>query len=64
MTSRPPCSRAPHISHTEKSKAQEWNSVQTSAVPKSNHGRVVSNSRATFRCVTTTPLGRPVEPEV
>ena len=33
-TTRPPYSSPPHSSHTEKSKAMEWNSVHTSCAPK------------------------------
>ncbi|GAA3011132.1 hypothetical protein GCM10010527_52990 [Streptomyces drozdowiczii] len=36
-TSLPPCSSAPQISQTEKSKDAEWNSSQVSCGPKSNH---------------------------
>jgi hypothetical protein len=32
-TSEPPCSSAPHISHTDTSNANEWNSDHTSAGP-------------------------------
>jgi hypothetical protein len=64
ITSRPPNSSAPQISQTEKSKAAEWNIVQTSRAPKSNQWRVAENSRATLAWGTGTPLGRPVEPEV
>ncbi len=63
-TSRPPCSSAPQISQTEKSKAYEWNSVHTSCSSKANQSWVRENSRTTLACGTTTPLGRPVEPEV
>ena len=35
MTRRPPYQRAPQSSHTEKSKAMEWNRVQTSVVASS-----------------------------
>ena len=63
-TSRPPWSSAPQISQTEKSKAAEWNIVQTSDGPKPNQWRVAENSRTALACGTGTPLGRPVEPEV
>ncbi len=53
-----------HSSQTEKSKANEWNSVHTSSGPNSNQDRVDSNKRTTFPCETTTPLGAPVDPEV
>ena len=62
--SRPPYSSAPHSSHTEKSKAMEWNSVHTSRAVNPNQGVVASNRRSTLRCVTTTPFGLPVEPDV
>ena len=39
MTSRPPYRSAPHSSQTEKSKAMEWNSVQTSALVESGTRR-------------------------
>ena len=55
---------APQISQTEKSKAQEWNTVQTSSGPKWNHSAVDVNRRATLACRTPTPFGLPVEPEV
>ena len=63
-TRRPPYSSAPHISHTEKSNANEWNSVQTSWSENAKRDSLVLNSRSTLPCVTWTPLGRPVEPEV
>src|SRR5262245_22949252 len=63
-TRRPPCSRAPQISHTEKSKAYEWNNDHTSSAVKPNQSRVAENRRTTLSCDTTTPLGWPVDPEV
>ncbi len=63
-TSRPPYSSAPQTSHTEKSKAYEWKSVHTSSAPKPNQWSVAVKSRTALAWVTTTPLGRPVEPEV
>src|SRR5712671_2587757 len=63
-TNRPPYSNAPHISHTEKSSAYEWNSVHTSPRPNPNPSSVTSNRRTTFACVTTTPFGSPVDPDV
>src|SRR5215218_8355616 len=39
-TSRPPWRSAPQISHTEKSNAKEWKSVQTSSSPKPKPGAV------------------------
>ncbi len=63
-TTFPPYPNAPHNSHTEKSKAIEWNSVHTSPGTKSNHSRVADNNRAMLRCSTITPLGLPVDPEV
>ena len=63
-TSRPPVVRQPQISHTEKSNALEWNSVHTSRVGEPEvPGRGVSRL-TTLRCGTTTPFGRPVEPDV
>src|SRR5262245_15783470 len=66
-TSRAPRVRAPHISHTEKSKALEWVNVHTSADPsgpssRASHAAV--NIATTLRWLTITPLGWPVEPEV
>ena len=61
---RPPVSKGPHISQTEKSKAKEWKMVQTSCWSKWNQGWVRSKRRRTLRWVTMTPLGLPVEPEV
>lgn len=63
-TSRPPCSSGPQNSQTEKSKAYEWKSVHTSSGPKAKCAADVSKSRTTLECGMTTPLGRPVEPEV
>jgi hypothetical protein len=63
-TSRPPYSSAPQISHTEKSNAYEWNSVHTSSGPNPNQRSVAAQSRETLPWGITTPLGRPVEPEV
>ncbi|BBY72432.1 hypothetical protein MINTM019_27480 [Mycobacterium paraintracellulare] len=61
-TSRPPRSSAPKISHTETSNAYEWHCDHTP-----DGGRPASsdpNSCVTLRCVTATPLGTPVVPEV
>ncbi len=63
-SSSPPWTRAPHSSQTAKSKEKEWNWTQTSCGPKSMSGRVLARSVTTAECGTTTPLGRPVEPEV
>src|SRR5450755_960708 len=43
-TTHAPDSSAPHISHTEKSNANEWNSVHTSSGSKPNRERVAENS--------------------
>ncbi|BCN85740.1 hypothetical protein RE0356_43810 [Prescottella equi] len=59
-----PCSSAPHISHTAKSNAYEWNIVHTSDASNRKSGPVRSNKVTTLRCATATPLGRPVEPDV
>ncbi|OCC07104.1 hypothetical protein A3Q37_07120 [Streptomyces sp. PTY087I2] len=48
ITSRPPYSSGPQISHTEKSKAYEWNMVHTSSAPKPNQSSVVRKRRTTF----------------
>src|SRR5690606_31422740 len=63
-TTVPPVAQAPHISHTEKSKLQEWNNVQRSEAPTSNSGSAASNNASTLPLVTRQPFGRPVEPEV
>src|SRR4249919_4374713 len=63
-TTRPPWIRAPHISHTEKSKAWEWKNVHTSSGPNWNQSRVAANRRATLEWVTWQPFGFPVEPDV
>ncbi len=63
-TARPPLSSGPHSSHTEKSNANEWNTVHTSSTPNSNISFAASNSATALACDTATPLGRPVEPEV
>ncbi len=60
----PPVSRQPQISHTEKSKELEWNSVHTSSGPSRMSSVVAAMSAPTLRWGTTTPLGLPVEPEV
>ncbi len=54
---------APHISHTEKSNAGEWNRVHTSRGPNPT-SPVAANTAAAASCPTSTPLGVPVEPEV
>ncbi|MNN89403.1 hypothetical protein D3C81_2072170 [compost metagenome] len=64
ITRRPPCRSAPKISHTEKSKAKEWNRVQTSLWSKRNQRSQALNSLRTLRWLSSVPLGRPVEPEV
>ncbi|BCZ24636.1 hypothetical protein MTY59_44910 [Mycobacterium senriense] len=61
-TSRPPCSSEPKISHTETSKASECHCDHT-PVRGSPESPDVS-SWVTLRCVTATPLGTPVVPEV
>ncbi|CAM3508462.1 hypothetical protein MYCO108962_23510 [Mycobacterium colombiense] len=63
-TSRPPCSSAPQISHTEKSKAYEWNWVHTWSADSVTPTACASNSRVTLRWLTATPLGTPVVPDV
>jgi hypothetical protein len=61
-TSRPPRNSAPKISHTETSKASECHWLQTPAGGISSSS--VVSSETTLRCVTATPLGTPVVPEV
>ncbi len=63
-SSSPPCTSAPHSSQTAKSKEKEWNWTHTSSGPKPIAGRVRASSVTTLECGTTTPLGRPVEPDV
>ncbi|SKU48852.1 Uncharacterised protein [Mycobacteroides abscessus subsp. abscessus] len=60
--SRPPRSSAPQISQTETSKAREWHNGHTPGL-----GKPASNdciNCVTLWCVTATPLGAPVVPEV
>src|SRR6266481_9257949 len=47
-TNRPPCRSGPQISQTEKSKANEWNKVQTSCALKRNKSSVAPNNRTIF----------------
>ena len=47
-----------------RSKAAEWNRVQTSCSLKLNHSCVALKRRTTLWCSIKTPFGRPVEPEV
>ncbi|BCO74080.1 hypothetical protein MINTM008_34150 [Mycobacterium intracellulare] len=61
-TRRPPRSSAPKISQTEKSKAGEWQWLHTR--PRSSRASTDRNSWVTLWCVTATPLGTPVVPEV
>lgn len=63
-SSSPPCASAPHSSQTAKSKEKEWNCTHTSCGPKPMSGRVFASSDTTLECGTTTPLGRPVDPDV
>jgi hypothetical protein len=63
-TRRPPWRSAPHISQTEKSNEKEWNSYQMSLSPKSKSGSVAAKRARTFACVTQTPFGAPLDPEV
>jgi hypothetical protein len=63
-TSVPPCSNAPHISHTDTSNANEWHSDHTSPGPKPYWSSVDVNSRNRFPWETCTPFGRPVVPDV
>src|SRR2546428_7645399 len=64
ITALPPVKRAPNSSQTEKSKANECVTDQTSCTSKSNDHLDVEIRLHTPRCATITPLGRPVEPEV
>ncbi len=64
MTKRPPCSRAPHISHTDTSNEYEWNIDHTCPGDNSDVRAGLVNSCVTFWWVTETPLGVPVVPEV
>ena len=61
-TNRPPCNSAPKISHTETSKANECHCDHTPADGRS--APIDANSEVTLRCVTATPFGTPVVPEV
>ena len=67
-TRQAPCRQASHISSQEASKATDRPASTRSRVPS---GRSCRNSRASastnaaaLRCVTATPFGFPVEPEV
>nr|WP_229914345.1 hypothetical protein [Streptomyces capitiformicae] len=51
-------------SHTEKSKANEWNSVHTSFGPKSYTSWLATRRLSRLPCETCTPFGRPVVPDV
>ena len=63
ITSRPPVQeRAPELPHRSRGDGMEES--QTSSAPKPNSASVVVKSRAALCCVTHTPFGRPVEPEV
>jgi hypothetical protein len=64
ITTRPPCSSAPHISHTEKSKAYEWACVHTSSLLKRICSAMAVNMRSTLAWLSPTPFGLPVEPDV
>ena len=63
-TSRPPVSRAPHISHIAKSKLSSCDQLQVepAAIPVTAHASRTSRSSGPARA--TTVRGRPVEPEV
>ncbi|BCO47249.1 hypothetical protein MINTM002_29230 [Mycobacterium intracellulare] len=61
-TSRPPCNRAPKISQTDTSKASECHCDHTPV--RGNPESFEASSWVTLRCVTATPLGTPVVPEV
>ena len=64
-TSRPPCSSAPKISQTDTSNASECHWLQTAASAGSPPSVPNDpNNWTTLRCVTATPLGTPVVPEV
>src|SRR5262249_1022162 len=63
-TRRPPWRSAPHISQTETSNAKLWKRLQVSVESNLNHAAVASKIRTTLACDTSTPFGRPVEPEV
>lgn len=63
-TARPPELSAAHISHTEKSKAKLWLIDHTSSCENSTWLRALPSIAVTLACVTATPFGRPVEPEV
>jgi hypothetical protein len=63
-TSVPPLSSAITISHTDMSNDSEASCSTRSPGPTPNISRSIAATGPTPRCGTTTPLGRPVEPEV
>ena len=64
-TNRPPCSSAPQISHTEKSKAYGVK-LRPHLIRRQLQAPISSESNnwVTLWWVTATPLGTPVVPEV
>ena len=54
-TTRPPCSSAPHNSHTEKSNATEWNQLHTSLGRTPNAPASARTSPSTLACAPPRP---------
>ncbi len=63
-TTRPPASSGTNMSITETSKLSEANCSTASAGPMSHVSIMPSRKLTACRCSTTTPLGRPVDPDV
>src|SRR2546426_161919 len=64
ITSGTPCSNGPKISQVESAKVSEVFWQQTSPAAKGYSRHIQAKRFTNARCESTTPLGRPVEPEV
>ncbi|GHI33467.1 hypothetical protein Sdagh_51970 [Streptomyces daghestanicus] len=64
MARVPPAARVTARSSTDASKLNDANCRVVSPGPAPRIGVIASTRSATARCVTATPFGRPVEPEV
>src|SRR5438270_13279383 len=64
ITSGTPCSNGPKISQVESAKVSEVFWPQTSPAAKGYWPHIQAKRFTNARCESTTPLGRPVEPEV
>jgi hypothetical protein len=61
---QPPQASGPKISNTDTSKLSDVEASTRDSSSAPNSARAQCTSPTTLRCSTTTPFGRPVDPEV